>query len=313
MSHPALSLLYGLRVRTEIPLGDLPPTSGEADVVVRFGPARALATRPPRPGCFEASPGRVFLGTAGGGVLLARHGREILVEGDDSDALASLVLGQGLASILHQRGVLTLHASAVAVGGGAVAFLGDQGAGKSTAAAALVGRGGRLVTDDVLPVRGLDAGTPSVAGGYPFLKVTEPTARALDDDPAALAAAYSAAAKWKKAVPVAPDACPLRALYVLESGADLGVHRLLTLDAFRHVARHAFTGALARSTRTGDRCLDRYAALARCVPVFRLTVPRSLDGLPRLADHVVTHARSVTAPTDAGSSLHHPALTGALL
>ncbi|MDT0630169.1 hypothetical protein [Rubrivirga litoralis] len=305
--------LYGLRVGTELPLGGAPSADGEPDVVVRFGPARSLATRPPRPGCFEASPGHVFLGTLGGGVVLARHGREILVDGDDREALTSLVLGQGLATILHQRGVLTLHASAVAVEGGAVAFLGDQGAGKSTTAAALVERGGRLITDDVLPVRNLDAAAPSVAGGYPFLKVTQDTAQALDDDLNALRPAYSAVAKWRKTVSTVSTACPLRAVYVLEPGLTLHTERLSILDAFQQVAHHAFTGAIARSTGSGDRCLRSYAALARYVPLFRLTVPRSLDELPRLADSVVTHARSVATPSNAGFPFHHPALSGASL
>lgn len=311
MLHRYTCSLYGLSVSTELPLEGAPSKGGSPDIVVRFGPARALATRPPRPGCFEASSEAVFLGTLGGGVVLARQGRELVVEGDDHEALASLVLGQGLAAILHQRGVLTLHASAAATESGAIAFLGRQGAGKSTTVAAVVGRGGRLITDDVLAVRDLGTSVPSAAGGYPFLKITEPTALALDEDPAGLPPAYSAGAKWKKAFATASVSEPLRVVYVLEPGANLHAQRLPTLDAFRHVARHAFTGAIARSTRTGDRCLQRYAALARAVPVFRLTVPRSLSELPRLADYVVTHARGVAALSDAGYPLHHPAPVGA--
>lgn len=312
-SAPRLSScsLYGLRVVSEVPLGGPPAGAGEPDVVVRFGPARALASRPPRPGCFEASLGHVFLGTNGGGVVLARHGREIVVDGDDRDALVSLVLGQGLAAILHQRGVLTLHASAVTVGGGAVAFVGDQGAGKSTTAAALVGRGGQLVTDDVLAVRGL-GDAPTVAGGYPFLKVTAPTAQALGDGPGALQPAYSAVDKWVKGAPAVASACPLRAVYVLERGLDFHAVRLPALGAFREVARHAFAGALARSTGTGDRCLRSYAALVQRVPVFRLTVPDALDALPRLADSIATHARGVAPLSDAGPVPHHPAPEGLL-
>lgn len=295
----ALHSIYGLRVQSELPLGPLPPAAGTPDVVVRLGPARALAVRPPRPGCFEVRPGHVFLGTVGGGVVVARHGREVLVDARpmlDRDALASLVLGQGLAAVLHQRGVLSLHASAVALDGGAVAFLGDQGAGKSTLAAAVMARGGAFVTDDVLAVRGLDSGAPRVSAGYPFLKITEATARALGERTDRLAPAYSALAKWKRTAETASTVEPLRAVYALERGPAFAAERLRGVDAFTTVARHAFAGALAGPMGEGARCLRHYTALAEATPVFRLAVPQGLGRLPALADRVVAHAQYAAGP-----------------
>ena len=58
-----------------------------------------------------------------------------------------------LGFILRQRGHLALHASAVQIGGGALAIVGPHGAGKSTIAAALVTRGLPLIADDVLHLR----------------------------------------------------------------------------------------------------------------------------------------------------------------
>jgi hypothetical protein len=51
------------------------------------------------------------------------------------------------------RGGVALHASAVEVGGGAVAVVSASGSGKTTLAAELLRRGGRLLTDDVLFLR----------------------------------------------------------------------------------------------------------------------------------------------------------------
>jgi hypothetical protein len=45
-----------------------------------------------------------------------------------------------------------LHASAVLVGGRALVLAGDSGSGKTTLAAGLVGGGGRLLADDLLPL-----------------------------------------------------------------------------------------------------------------------------------------------------------------
>ena len=66
---------------------------------------------------------------------------------------ATYLLGPVFGVVLRLRGVPSLHASAVAVGGVAVALAGAAGTGKSTTAAALAGRGHPLVADDVLALR----------------------------------------------------------------------------------------------------------------------------------------------------------------
>ena len=55
-----------------------------------------------------------------------------------------------LAAVL--RGTHVLHASAVALAGRAVAFMGRSGVGKTTLAGRIVAHGARLMTDDVLAV-----------------------------------------------------------------------------------------------------------------------------------------------------------------
>lgn len=70
----------------------------------------------------------------------------------EADAMTFL-LGPVLGYVLRHRGVLALHASAVVMGGVAVAFVGPGGAGKSTLAAALGRAGLPVLTDDVLAIR----------------------------------------------------------------------------------------------------------------------------------------------------------------
>ena len=63
-----------------------------------------------------------------------------------------LVLAQVLPLAAVLRGKDVFHASAVALAGRAVAFLGRSGAGKTTLASRIVARGAQLVTDDVLAI-----------------------------------------------------------------------------------------------------------------------------------------------------------------
>jgi hypothetical protein len=86
-----------------------------------------------------------------------------------------------MAILLHQRGYMVLHASAVEVGNKAVAFLGPKGRGKSSIAATLYTRGHRLITDDVLAVR-VEDGKATVLPAFPHVKLWRGVAEALLDD-----------------------------------------------------------------------------------------------------------------------------------
>lgn len=70
----------------------------------------------------------------------------------DAGMIPVLLGGTVLAFLLILRGDLTLHASAVAVGGRALAFAGHSGMGKTTTAALAVACGAAAITDDVLRV-----------------------------------------------------------------------------------------------------------------------------------------------------------------
>jgi len=65
----------------------------------------------------------------------------------------TVLVGIGMGLLLHRRGVVCLHGSVVSAGGRNFALLGDSGAGKSTAAAALVAGGGELISDDLAALR----------------------------------------------------------------------------------------------------------------------------------------------------------------
>ena len=81
---------------------------------------------------------------------------------------ATYLLGPVLGWVLRVRGVACLHASSVAIGGVAAAFVGPAGAGKSTTAAALARRGHPVVSDDIVALAEKD-GAFAVMPAYPYL------------------------------------------------------------------------------------------------------------------------------------------------
>ena len=147
---------YGLHLHATLPLPELTVVADGAppDVSILFG---KLPPPPPElpdeGGGVLLTPEGVYFYWRDFGAFLVREGREILIDllpGVGMQAVRLPLLGCVLGVLLHQRGLFTLHASAVSVGGAAVAFIGAKHAGKSTMAAALHARGHAMLADDVL-------------------------------------------------------------------------------------------------------------------------------------------------------------------
>jgi hypothetical protein len=247
----------------------LPPASGGPDAEIALGPpvsnvpgwqwSRDVVT------CFE--PGTVS--------MEIRGGRRITVSPDpagDPDWIRELVLGPGLAILLHQRGFLVLHGSAVRVGDGALVILGDAGWGKSTFAAALDRAGCPLVADDLLPVRGTAL--------HPGL----PRAKLLPDAIGALGLAGADLTRlddkqgWTRPGVAAP--LPIARIVVLdpEDSPTVRLEPTAGAAAIVELARHTF---LVRRLAPEERSINlaQCAALAS-VPMAVLRGPRRLDSLP---------------------------------
>jgi hypothetical protein len=100
-----------------------------------------------------------------------REGSQVWALWPDSltiEDTATYLLGPVLGLLLRLRGVTCLHASAVAFGDRAVAFVGSEGAGKSTTAAALAQKGCAVISDDVVALVERE-GSFFVHPAYPYL------------------------------------------------------------------------------------------------------------------------------------------------
>ncbi|HEX4408157.1 MAG TPA: hypothetical protein VH206_05230 [Xanthobacteraceae bacterium] len=86
------------------------------------------------------------------------------------------LLHQAFASLLRQRGLLVLHASAAARNGIAVGLTGQSGAGKTSTTAALVAGGWQLIGDEILALRLDTRGTIEVLPGAFRIHLPQETA-----------------------------------------------------------------------------------------------------------------------------------------
>lgn len=281
---------YGLGIRSVLPLPELVTGRGGADVAVRLKSGKGLGmVTPTSDPCVGATPDAAELFWPGVAAVLVREGREITIDpatGLEERTLRLFVLGPAMAVLLHQRGRLVLHGSAVAVAGRAVVFLGGPGWGKSTLAAALYARGHGILADDVTAVEA-DAGSPLVFPGFPQLRLWPEAAAALGDSPETFPRVHPMLEKRTRpagrAFPEEP--LPLERIYVLDKGPAHAIEPLRPQEALVELVRHSYCTRLLQA-QGARRHFLQCASLANRVPVCRLTGERSLSVLPDLADLV---------------------------
>lgn len=204
-----------------------------------------------------------------------------------------------LALALHARGVLTLHASAVSIGGSGVAFMAPKNYGKSTLCSALVLGGARALSDDTVPVQPGD--DPRLTPGLPRLRLWRDSASRLfglgdDADPGTRKHLSELGEGQVESRPV-----PFRAAYVLNpvstmpDGVAASRNQLDTIAATMMFVRHAKLGSLLTGSES-PVMLARSADIARRVPVYALHVLRDLDRLDDVVSQLVSWHSSASNP-----------------
>jgi hypothetical protein len=152
-----------------------------------------------------------------------RHGTKLWASWpseSSAEEAATYILGPVLGLLLRFRGITCLHASAVAIGSSAISFVGAEGAGKSTTAAAFARAGFAAVSDDVVALVERD-GDFFVSPSYPHLCLWPESVEMLYGTKDALPPFVS---NWeKRRLSVAnggarfeDGALPLRAIYLLD-------------------------------------------------------------------------------------------------
>lgn len=220
-------------------------------------------------------------------------------------------LGSVMSLWLELRGVLALHASAVAVRGGAIAFMASSHAGKSSLVSAFVAAGFPLITDDILavePWNGVFLGHPS----YPQMRMWSEDAERLLGTLENSPPVYPGCPKVRIAVgdpggwgEYRSEALPLRAVYLLsrdetdgsESAGDAepgsgtqtarGVIRSLASgEAIIELVRNSYAVDVLDSMGIQGRRLSVLGKLTEKVPVRRLRYPSGLSHLPDVVEAV---------------------------
>ena len=299
---------YGLAIDSEIKLPELLPLSSHASdganddftsrATIRIGSVDLTSVPAPLGGNVHwARPRDICLVYPEVGTYRITGGNLITVDlypSADERALRLYLLGPVLAILLHQRGLLVIHASAVSIHGQVAVFAAEKGEGKSTLAAALHARGHQLVTDDLLPVEMTNPKRLLVQPGFPQLKLMPEAAAQLTDDPDALPRVHPGFDKRATRVrDLAREELPLSRIFILATAEHDAIEPIAPQQSFIELVRHSYLAVLLGATGEGAQHFRQVVSLAQNVPVLKFNRRRSLDAL-------ATHAAMIE------SEIHRP-------
>lgn len=298
--------LCGWRVRSDLPLPDLLPWSGDClapvDLHIELGPVEDRL-----PDLHYEGP-ILQLGADGTCRFAVDHvavyriapdGRSIRVQPcmpEDFPALRTFLLGSVMAIASQRRGLLPLHACCVrlptAQGDVAVAFTAPSGAGKSTLASAFIRRGYSILADDVTLI-GIDAEQRTVAfSTFPRVKLWSDTLERFGYQGVSSERVRQGMDKFSIGLQAGDfsDEAPLElvALYHLERVNDAqhaGLERIMGLGASIRFA-HSVYQAPALMTVALDKAAHFSLATRMAAGVTEHALLRQLSGFEHLDELV---------------------------
>lgn len=290
--------IFGLRIRSELPLPELFAVEGEGppDVTIRVG---SIGESQREDGLHAVDGALLFVAPDAGRYRIA-NGSEILVEAEPGASERNVriyLLGSAFGALLHQRGLLPLHANAVEIEGRAVAFMGASGEGKSTLAAWFHDKNHRIIADDVCVVHFREGGLPYAAPGLPRLRLwseaLELTGRQADGYDRSYVGTAEQFDKFDVPIDSASAAqseISLAALYVLDRADDFSIAEQRGIEAAEAVFANTYRGSYVSAAAGQQSHWESSIRLVQGTPVFRVLRQWDLGKLDEQGSALVEHA-----------------------
>lgn len=293
---------FGLRIASQIELPELFPNHylTAPEILISLGKLPEHLSHPqPVPGrYFESGQGQLLVKLKDVGRILIENGETITLELHEQAEPVNVrlaLLNLGLSAVLHQRGVLALHASAVVTPAGAVLFCGRRQAGKSTLAAALRQRGWPLAGDDKAAIY-LEVGLPWIFPSFPQLRLWRDaieqlafSGEALEQIPQTEKYNIRAGDRFHQ------EPLPLRAIFILKPATtdQIQLRPLQGMDKFHALRQHTYAHQFLKGLGLLPVHFKLASAVALQTPVTEITRPNQQNHLGQLVDLVECELRKL--------------------
>ena len=283
---------FGLNIRSGIEIPEFVPAKGEPDINIRFGRVPDSLEGPKKAGVrFQAKPDCLLLKVDNIAKYLASNGNQVIVEkspGAEDGEIRLFLLSSVFGALLHQRGLLPLHASAIKADDKCVVFCGASGNGKSTIAKAFIKRGYDLHADDICVISVNNEGIPLVYPGYPQLKLWQDALIETGEKPASYSRVRRVLDKF--AVPAKDqfnnNPLILKKIYILQlyNKSEIEISAITGMEKFNVLKNHTYRVKFIEGLEKEVSHFKTVGIIGNQVPISRVERPRKPFLLNELAD-----------------------------
>ena len=271
---------FGLRIRSAIDLPELPDLEDDGsavDLMIAWGRVESRLQGGVDVDAYMQVARDRFLLSVPAARYEVRNGRLILIDprpGVSNRDVRLYLLGAVMTAVCHQRSLTPLHATAIEVDAGAIAFAGPSGAGKSTLAAQFQGRGVTVLADDLCVVRFDSAGRPWALPGLARIKLWGDSLAMVGLAGAPLPRIADDIGKFSLAVPSVATCHPrpFDRIYILRPDASerVEIHPVAGPEAVGALVGNIHRWPLAVAMGRATGCFDACHALATQCKVFEI-------------------------------------------
>lgn len=229
-----------------------------------------------------------------GGYFLIQGGKEILVklkEGFTYETVSAWILGYSLSMALLQKGIMTIHCSALSTDHDAILISGTPGAGKSSLAGKLLENGLNLMADDVAGIH-FENDACMVYPAFPFQKLcsNEIEKRGIEKNNLI----YINEDKDKYLVPVKEifESKPQKLkffFFIVKAQVDqLTINQITGFDCFLAIRENLFLHRLIGGTwESQPQVINACMKIAASSKIYLIFRPENKDTLDELRDEIV--------------------------
>ena len=289
---------YSFSMQSSFPIPELLPSiqSNTTDVVIKMAPIPGLEDcLQTTSRCIQVNPHQFLLNIDQVAHFLIEDGKSIIIEpyeGVTDVEIRLYLLGSAFGVLMHQRGLLPVHGSAIIHQQKAILFCGRPGIGKSTLAAGFIKKGFKILADDICVVTLDQRNDPMVHPGYPQMKLWTDSLRKLDYQ---IHPALTSRSKPKKySLPLnlefSHDPVGLAGIYIINKGTsgECKISEPLEMNKVNLLSNHIYRQNYMKHMPVNlnpFQVLNRIANLCFVKLVERPTQGFHLEKLIQLIDH----------------------------
>lgn len=274
---------FGLNLSSEIELpGILEPFDGsKTDICIHRGDV-SIPNDFKEPN-YLIQKGNVLIWWENIGKVKIKNAKEVIVEAYDEDQIIPFLLGPVMALVLHLRGILVLHGSALKIDQYAAAFLGYRGYGKSNTVINLYKKGYPLLADDILAIKFDEQDKPLVYPGYHHVRLSPESYDNVKDNTEILTPIRTLAGKMfcDASHQFSPKPVYLKRIYMLEKNEENRIYELDSQDNLLDLITHS-TANYSFTEKEQAENLMKCAKLINNVTIKGLKIKHSFKEIPQL-------------------------------